>query len=310
MKEEYIIGIDIGGTHFRIGAVTGAHHVKCFRKVKADTVLVTDDVLADLKRYLADYMSLPELKGNVRAIAIGFPATVDRARKVVLQAPNLSYMENLPVVDYLQEHLGIPVFIERDVCMTLFYDMHTYQIPECEILAGCYFGTGIGNAICINGKPLLGRDGAAGELGHIAVPGSQEKCGCGLVGCMENLAGGKYLSRLCREVYTHTEIGDIFTEHGEEQLLRDFVDRIAITVAAEINILNPDYMIVGGGVINMKDFPKDLLVEKIHEHTRKPYPEQSLNLLLAEDEEMKSVIGAALYAEKKVFSSLGQVEQR
>lgn len=299
MKEEYIIGIDIGGTHFRIGAVTMANQVKCFRKVKTASILRTEDALADLKRYLADYMSMPELGGFVRAVAIGFPATVDRARRVVLQAPNLSYMENLPVADYLREQLGIPVYIERDVCMTLFYDMYKYQIPECEILAGCYFGTGIGNAICIDGRPLLGRDGVAGELGHIAVPGSREKCGCGLVGCMENLAGGKYLSRLCREVYTNTAIEDIFTEHGEETLLREFVDRIAITVSSEINILNPDYMIVGGGVINMKDFPKDFLIEKIHEHTRKPYPEQSLRLLLAEDDEMKSVIGAALYAAKK-----------
>lgn len=300
MNGAYIIGIDIGGTNFRIGAVSEDHQVKCFRKVKADTVLVTENVLADLKNYLLDYMGEPELGGTARAIAIGFPATVDRARKVVLQAPNLSYMENLPVVDYLQAELGIPVFIERDVCMTLFYDMHKYRIPECEILAGCYFGTGIGNAICINGRPLLGRDGAAGELGHIAVPGSKEKCGCGLTGCMENLAGGKYLSGLCREVYTDTAIGDIFTEHGEEKLLRDFVDRIAITVAAEINILNPDYMIVGGGVVNMKDFPKEFLIEKIHEHTRKPYPEQSLQLVLAEDEEKKSVIGAAVYAEEKI----------
>lgn len=299
MEESCIIGIDIGGTNFRIGAVDSKSRVSHFRKIRVGEVFHTQDALGDLAAYLTDYCELLfRQHQHVKVISMGFPATLDKARKVVLQAPNVAFMENLPVVEAISHRLGIPVVIERDVCMALFYDQAKYGLGDCEVLAGCYFGTGIGNAICVNGKLLLGKDGTAGELGHIPVDGSQEICGCGNEGCMENLAGGKYLARLCREVYPRTKVEDLFTEHGDEPLLRQFVDRMAMTVATEVNILNPNYMLIGGGVPNMKDFPREYLEERIRFRTRKPYPEKNLNLIFTEDEEEKCVIGAAVYAHR------------
>lgn len=296
-KPAWVVGIDIGGTHFRIGAVNYRREVEHFRKIPVRDVFYTGDALADLAKYLTDYCALLTTEGIIpEAAAIGFPATLDRSRKKVLQAPNIPFMENLPVAEVLSETLHIPVYIERDVCMALCYDQQKYQIPACEVLIGCYFGTGIGNAISINGKTLIGKDGAAGELGHIPADGSRLPCGCGNLGCMENLAGGKYLASLCENTYTHTPIGEIFTRHGREPLLLQFVDRIAMTVATEINILNPDYILIGGGVPQMRDFPLAYLDERIHFHTRKPYPEQSLQLIYTDDAENKCVLGAAIYA--------------
>ncbi len=300
MQENYIVGVDIGGTHFRIGTIDADCFVHVFRKVKVTEIFRSGNPLEDLKDYLRLYLEEEGLTRKVKTFSIGFPATLNRERTVVLQAPNVSYMENLPVVEYLSKYFGVPVFIDRDVCMTLHYDLRQLGIPKKGILIGCYFGTGIGNVICIDGKPLIGRDGVAGELGHIPVPGSREICGCGNVGCMESIAGGKYLAKLCREVYTDTRIEDIFTRHGSESLLRDFVDRMAITVATEINILNPDYILIGGGVPNMRDFPLDLLEEMIRRHTRKPYPEQALKLHFVEDGGMKSVIGAGIYGMERM----------
>lgn len=296
MQERYVIGMDIGGTHFRIGAIDRKCSVRAFRKISVKEVFGTRDVLDDLRAYLTLYLVQENLTGKTDAVCIGFPATINRERTIVLQAPNVSYMENLPVVNYLKEHLGIPVYIDRDVCMALYYDKRKLHLPREGIVAGCYFGTGIGNAICIDGRMLLGHDGTAGELGHIPVVGSSEPCGCGNIGCMENLAGGKYLVKLCREVYMDTPIGEIFTRHGQEALLQDFVDRIAMTVAVEINILNPDYILVGGGVPNMKDFPIGLLETRIREHARKPYPEKTLRLFFVQDADEKGVVGAGIYA--------------
>lgn len=300
VQEKYVIGIDIGGTHFRIGAVAPECQVYGFYKVSVKELFHSSDPLEDLREYLTLYMEENRLRGKVSAISIGFPATLNRERTVVLQAPNVSYMENLPVVEYLNRHFGIPVFIDRDVCMTLYYDLRQLGLSKEGILIGCYFGTGIGNVICIDGKPLLGKDGVAGELGHIPVPGSEEPCGCGNIGCMENIAGGKYLNKLCREVYTDTAVGNIFTEHGKDGLLLAFVDRIAMTVAAEVNILNPDCVLIGGGVPNMKDFPQSFLEEKILFHTRKPYPARGLKLFFVEDAKAKSVIGAGIYAMERI----------
>ncbi|MBQ7169474.1 MAG: allose kinase [Synergistaceae bacterium] len=287
-----IIGIDIGGTNFRIGIADGSGNVSDFRKVSVKSVLKSADVLKDIAGYISSYAG-----GRVYdAVAIGFPATLNRERTRILQAPNLPFMENLPVTEYLSAALGVPVFAERDVTFALYYDMMKYGVPHEGITCGIYFGTGIGNAIMIDGVPLPGRNGAAGELGHIPVDGSDEPCGCGLTGCMENLAGGKYLARLQREVWPETDIADTFTLHGDDVRIAEYISRMAMCISAEVNILDPDYVIVGGGVPDMKGFPREALHREIIAHTRKPLPAGNLRVIYADDEPGKCVAGAGYYA--------------
>jgi allose kinase len=213
-------------------------------------------------------------------------------------------MENLPVCDYLQKELRVPVLAERDVTFSLCYDVKKYQLPDEGIVCGIYFGTGIGNAILIDGKPLAGRHGTAGELGHIPVAGCDIPCGCGNSGCMEAFAGGKALARIQRERFPETAISELFTRHGKEQVLLDLIDSMAITVTTEINILDPDQVLLGGGVLNMKGFPRDVLDERIAAHTRKPLPWQELKLIYTEDEAEKSVVGGAIYARRKLSGNI------
>ena len=298
-KDRLVVGIDIGGTNFRIGAVNAALETAEFEKLPVREVFHSSDPLEDLAAFLGDYLRREALAGRVEAVSIGFPATLNRERTEVMQAPNVRFMENQPVVRRLGGALGLPVYIERDVSLALYHDMARCGVSSAGIVAGIYFGTGIGNAICIDGELLSGRDGAAGELGHIPVVGCTEVCGCGNVGCMEAVAGGKYLAKLCREVYVDTPIGEIFTAHGEDALLRDFVDRMAVAIATEVNILNPDCVLVGGGVLAMRDFPRTLLVERIHVHARKPYPDRSLRLVFTGDDPEKCVVGAAIHAMRR-----------
>lgn len=116
---------------------------------------------------------------------------------------------------------------------------------------------------------------------------------------MENLAGGKYLAKLQKERYPQVDIGDMFLTLGDEPLLRQFVDRMAAAVATEINILDPDYVLIGGGIVSMTGFPRKYLSDRIIAHTRKPYPVGNLEVIYAEDTPEKSVIGAAYYARQQ-----------
>lgn len=276
---EYVIGIDMGGTNFRIGLVNGSMEIEKFSRVGVEEVLKSGDAVKDLAAFLKDFMA----DYKVKAIALGLPAPMDKERKTVLQAPNLPGMDGLPLAAMLSEKLGIEVKMERDVNMIMCYDMHKYSIPPEGIACGFYFGTGIGNAIFMDGKAFTGKNGAAGELGHIPCDGNEEVCGCGNVGCMENVAGGKYIKR--------TKLNFV----DNMQKLLPFVDRMAQTVAAELNILDPDYVIIGGGVVALEGFPVDYLKERIIARCRKPYPAENLNLIFAEEHPHKGVIGAAMY---------------
>ena len=291
-----VLSADIGGTNFRLGAVKEDGSIMKFEKVPTGSVFSSDKVLSDLEQQLCKFSEgIP-----FDAIAIGFPATLNRERTRVAQAPNIPFMENVPVCEYLQRAFGVPVLAERDVTFALCYDAEKYHLPGEGLICGIYFGTGIGNAILVDGKPLTGRHGSAGELGHIPVLGCHIPCGCGNIGCLETVAGGKALARIQKEHYPGTPIGDMFSLHGQDQALLDFVDGMAIAVTTEVNILDPDQILLGGGVLNMKAFPRDLLDEKIRQHTRKPLPWQELHLIYTEDEADKSVVGGAIYARRKL----------
>ena len=175
-----IVGIDIGGTNFRIGLADETGRLQSFQKLPVKQVLHSGNALEDIASLIESYADGQELA----AVSIGFPATLNRERTIVLQAPNLKVMENLPVVEYLSGRLNARVFAERDVTMIMCYDLRKYNVPLEGVITGIYFGTGIGNAIMIDGHFLRGRNGTAGELGHIPVYGSEEVCGCGLTGCL------------------------------------------------------------------------------------------------------------------------------
>ena len=291
-----VLSIDIGGTNFRLGAVREDDRITKFRKIPAASVFRSGDVLADLTQAITDFSQ----GMSFDAVAIGFPATLNRERTRVVQAPNIPFMEDLPVCEYLGKALQVPVLAERDVTFALCYDVEKYHLPKDGIICGIYFGTGIGNAILLGGAPLTGRHGTAGELGHIPVPGSQIPCGCGNIGCMEAVAGGKALARIQRERCPETPIEELFSRHGDKPELLDVIDGMAVAVATEVNILDPDQVLLGGGVLSMKDFPRALLEERIQAHTRKPLPWRELKLLYTDDEPEKSVIGGAIYARREL----------
>lgn len=292
-----VIGVDIGGTHFRIGAVDDSLQVSHFERLAVKSVFRSNDPLSDLSAYLTDYLHRTGVSPD--ALVLGFPATIDKARATVLQAPNLPFMENLPVKAVLSSQLGLPVYVERDVNLALYYDRMHYGLQDCEVLVSIYFGTGIGNAVMIHQQLLLGKNGTAAELGHIPVDGSSLPCGCGNVGCMENLAGGKYLAHLQQTRFPDIPIESLFTLRGDSPELAQMLHYMAMTIATEVNIFDPDCVLIGGGIPSMADFPWDALVAQTLAHTRKPYPANTLQLLRADDSPEKSIIGAALYAREQ-----------
>ena len=114
------------------------------------------------------------------------------------------------------------------------------------------------------------------------------------------MAGGKALARIQKERYPETPINEMFLRHGQEHVLVELIDGMAMAAATEINILDPDQVLLGGGVLNMQGFPREILDQKIREHTRKPLPCRELNLIYTDDEPEKSVVGGAIYACRKL----------
>ncbi|MDD7593115.1 MAG: allose kinase [Peptoniphilaceae bacterium] len=293
-----IIGIDIGGTNIRAGIYSSDGALSHFTKSSSQSLF--EEVDASVERLIHYVEHLMEQNGGqgIDAIAIGFPSTLDHDRKVVVSTPNLKGLNNCPIVSLLEEALNIPVFIERDVNLLTLYDMADLHLSEQGVTLAFYLGTGLGNAIVINGEFLVGKNGAAAELGHIPMRDIHGLCGCGNTSCVEIEASGKALEALKTELFPHEPLEKIFVNHSDHPALQRFVEGIAYPLATEINIFDPDHVILGGGVISMEGFPYHRLESKVHELLRKPYPSRSLEVNFSRGGQKCGVVGAGMYGLK------------
>ena len=291
-----VVGVDIGGTNIRIGASEDGIELTHFLRTSSKEVLTGRESLNNLTALLTEYIRT-ELDGTIpSAICLGLPATIDKARNMVIQAPNIKGFDGIPLRELLTAELGTTVFIEKDVNLLYCHDRNILHLDREGIHVGIYIGTGIGNAIFINGQPLTGKDGAAGELGHIPFVKNGKKCGCGNIGCSECYAAGKYLAELVETRFSGEFVGDLFIRYADSPELREFVTDVARVIAAEINILNPETVVLGGGVLNMKGFPTDRMLAEVKQFSRKPYPADSLAVYLSSDDVANGVKGAVAYA--------------
>lgn len=311
----YVIGMDMGGTNLRVALGPQGEEIRHFQKVPREAVLTGESPAKELADFIQDYCAQHGEGARPEAVMIGFPATLDRNRHRVLQAPNVPGIDGLSAAD-LGRLAHVPVYFERDVNLLFSCDMLDLGIPSQGLSVGIYIGTGIGNAIFYNGRPLSGKNGVSGELGHIPRSGSGEICGCGNLGCAECFASGRRLSHLRDTYFPSLPIGRLFLEQGSSPILQDFLEEIACTVAAELNILDPEYLVLGGGALHMAGFPLEALKEKILAHTRKPYPAQGLQILHSQDAVENGARGAVALAwaldqeRKAVLQGLWNVQRR
>lgn len=295
MDKKYVLSMDIGGTNLRMGIVDNTYNMVVFERVPCPKVL-GDRPLENLIEATKDFLRRTEMGGKIEAMAVGLPGAVAQDHSFVYSVPNLNVADNTDWGGALSEALGIPVFIERDVNHIIVHDIIKNQLdPEKNrTILGFYLGTGLGNAMYINGKLYVGKHGVASELGHIPLYGVNAKCTCGRNNCTEILVSGRHLAELTKREFPDCSIGEVFLKHGQDERLLQFVRDAALPIATEITLLDPDYIILGGGVIEMPGFPIEMLKAEITQNVRQPLPAADLHFIVDKDFQEKGVLGGGI----------------
>jgi allose kinase len=293
-----ILGMDIGGTNIRAGFVDDDFNLSDFSTTKTAGIFDDDKNAPEkLTAYIAGLIKQREPD----CVSLGVPPTVSADNRTIYSTPNIKGIDNVPIAEIMESAFHKPCFVSRDVCMHLVYDIYTNKLDNTGgFVLGFYIGTGLASAIVYNGELVTGRHGVAGELGHIPVLGKKDLCGCGKRGCIELYASGKYLVELQKQHYPELTIGQLLANYDSNIKTQEFIDNIGAAIATEINILDPEKIILGGGVVFQQGFPCNALETAVRGHTRSPYPAKNLSFIYSKESQENAVIGAGIFALRKL----------
>lgn len=234
--------------------------------------------------------------GRIMAAAVSLACDLDRPRRRILNFPEASWLDGQPFADILREALGVPVVMERRAVVALAYDSVMLGLPDDALLLGCYMDTHYDTAIWYGGKPILGRNGTAGNIAHMTIHDREDLCFCGKTGCVDLYGAGVRLKQIHTMIFPDTPREELFLRHGDHPLLLDYLSMMAYPVAIEADVLDPDFLVVGGSIPLMQGFPRKVFEDAVIRHTYSPEGGRETRFLYSVASGTPGVVCAAQYA--------------
>ncbi len=269
----FLLGVDVGGSKIMAGVFTS--DLKQVHSVKIDTWVHRgpEAVLQRIVDCAKDAVVGAGIKlSDVSAIGVGTPGIVDTKAGLVVIAPNLRW-ENFHLRSRLSKALRRPVVIGNDctTAMEGIYEVELRKKPRNAL--GMFMGTGLGGALVLGGRVYAGTGSIAGEVGHMVVERTGPRCGCGSQGCFEVFSSRTGIANRMRAklqngdasvlrdllAQDQKEPGTLRSEHlldaikqGDKltvRIVHDAAEYTGLAVASLINLLSPEVVVLGGGLI-------------------------------------------------------------
>lgn len=305
-RDKLILGADVGGTNIKTVLVNGRGEVLATLKRPTLARKGKDALIQHLMLTLRDTTrkSGATMK-DVAGVGIGFAGPLDPTTGVVFNPPNIPGWLNVPLRDILRQRLKKPVALDNDANLVALGEYWKGAGRGAKTLVCLTLGTGVGGGIVINGRVWHGASGIAGEIGHMTVVRNGRRCLCGNRGCLEVYASSKGLVFRMQELLTRRKArraGRLTPENierwalsGDKLARRAISDTgavLGVVIASIANMLNPDVVVVGGGISKIGE----LLFEPIRREVRKrafPQAVEGLKIVKAELEDDAGALGAA-----------------
>ena len=317
------IGIDLGGTGIKAGVVNAEGVILARSETPTLAHRPWRDIVRDMGLCaLRALMQSGYAEADVASIGVGVPGIGDNQKGAVIASSNLGW-ENISLRDELHTYLHKPLFIDNDATVAGFAE------SVCGISAGCQssvfmtLGTGVGAGIMIDGKPWSGFHGVGSEIGHIPMDIGGEPCACGNYGCLEQYCSASAIIRMGRQmVLQHPDSlmydycqGDpkrltakmVFDASKEldavaMKVFNRYVDYLCRAIYTITTFLDPEMIVLGGGVSKAGDYLLHAVRERIPRYLlfkSLPYPRIEIARLGAD----AGMIGAAMLGRHQLHQS-------
>ena len=261
-----ILGFDVGGT--KISAVVGNEHGEILANVRLPTVKHLGK-----KRLTEELVSMGVevlKKAGVRKpdyIGLAFAGFVSSSTGKILASPNIIGLKNFNIADAIEKYFDAPVTLENDATAATIAERLFGSGRDTDDFVYMTLSTGIGGGAFVNGKLLRGAHGLAGEVGHMVIMSNGPVCGCGRRGCLEAIAGGRGIARRVSENISAVRDSELFSrmrpneinaksvfeskKHGDmfaQLIVEETLYYLSVGIVNIINILDPELIIIGGGI--------------------------------------------------------------
>jgi glucokinase len=291
MAEKLVVGVDLGGTSTKLAVINLMGDIKAKwtipTDVSSDGKNITVDIAASINEKIAE---LGISKQAVIGIGMGAPGPVDTKRGIVDGAVNLGWKGEYPLQRLLEEATSLRVFIDNDANCAALGEMWKGSGSGAKELVCITLGTGVGGGVITNGEIIHGINGAGGEIGHItAIPFGGAPCNCGKTGCIETIASATGIVRIAteklgRELSNEGWLKGVFFKNGKisaknvldaaragDPLAKAVVDEVALylglTISHVANTLNPEKIVIGGGVSRAGDVLLNPVIDSFRKFT-------------------------------------------
>ena len=311
------IGIDVGGTNVKIALVNDEGKILYSNSVPTRAEMGYEYTVNNIKQAIYDLLKETKLEPkDIQGMGFGFPGQVDYKAGIVRNAPNIPGWVEIPIAKIFEDEFHIPTRVDNDVRCAALGELNYGAGKGCENLICITVGTGIGSGLVVNGKLVRGASNAAGEIGHIKLQmNGGPICGCGDTGCLEAFASGPAIVALAEDYikggkstkYRELANGAPITPYivceaakaGDPVAQRIFTivgEYIGIGLASVVNLLNPEKIIIGGGVADAGEYLFNPLTETLKNRAMKIAGE-TVEIVHAELGNTAGVIGASLLIE-------------
>lgn len=297
-----VLAADCGASHTHVAVADLAGELVARERADVDVTEGPRRLLAWLERAFARLLDGAGLDPRrVRGAGIGLPGPVEHRTGRPIAPPLMPGWDGFPVADRLAAALGTPVVVDNDVNMMALGEHRTAHASVDDLLF-VKAGTGIGCGLVLGGRIHRGAHGAAGDVGHVHVPGHDDvHCACGNVGCLEAVAGGGALARrLSRDGRALRCTGDVVEQvlAGEPEAVarvREAGRTLGGVLATLVNLYDPEAIVIGG---RLADAERPLLAGAREVVYRRSLPLATHDLRIERSRlgERAGVVGAALAA--------------
>jgi glucokinase len=315
--EKVFIAADLGGTNLRMAAVDDAGTIVSRNRMSTPSDGDQEDIVSAILSVIEEFKR--ELSGSYEFAGFGaaMPAIVNSHEGVILRSPNLPQLNDLRFEERFTRELGIPVVLENDANSAAVGERWKGAAQGVRNSIHVTLGTGVGGGIIIDGTLVRGIDGTAGEIGHIAVEPEGYPCGCGSRGCVEQYSSAMAIVRITKEMlpkfpdsalHSILELTplEVYKAGIQGDPLSLEVFRLAgtylgIALGGLVNVLNPEVIVLGGGV----SAGWDLFIEPLQSEILRrafPHPGERVKLVRSELGDDAGILGAAFLASQKIES--------